>query len=67
MIVKGKSNITAEVICDSVSSINGKRITTFCIEYPRLIHSEFMTHRMFSRNAASSRAIPFSKMVVLRR
>ncbi|NCU33333.1 MAG: hypothetical protein EOM23_10500 [Candidatus Moranbacteria bacterium] len=33
------------------------------ITYPRIIHSEMMTHRMFSRNSASSRAIPFNKMV----
>jgi hypothetical protein len=32
------------------------------LTYPRFVHSEFMTHRMFSRNAASSRAIPFAKM-----
>jgi len=25
-IIKGKANITAEVVCDSVSSINGERI-----------------------------------------
>lgn len=61
--IEGKSSIKATVVCDSVSSVNGKRITTFSLEYPRLIHSEFMTHRMFSRNAASSRAIPFDKMV----
>jgi len=33
------------------------------LTYPRIIHSEMMTHRMFSRNSASSRAIPFKKMV----
>lgn len=33
------------------------------IEYPRFIHSEFMTHRVFSRNAASSRAIPIDVMM----
>lgn len=33
------------------------------LEYPRFIHSEFMTHRMFSRNASSSRAIPVAKMI----
>lgn len=33
------------------------------LNYPRFIHSEFMTHRMFSRNAASSRAIPIEKML----
>ncbi len=54
--------ITAEIIADSVSE-NGDRITTFCLEYPRFIHSELMTHRLFSRNAASSRAIPIEKMM----
>jgi thymidylate synthase ThyX len=33
------------------------------VRYPRFIHSEFMTHRAFSRNAASSRAIPIKKMI----
>jgi thymidylate synthase ThyX len=39
------------------------RLTTFELTYPRFIHAEFMTHRMFSRNAASSRAIPIEKMI----
>jgi len=60
--IEGKSNIKATVICDSISE-QGKRITTFELEYPRIIHSELMTHRMLSRNAASSRAIPFKAMV----
>lgn len=38
-------------------------IVTFELEYPRFIHGELMTHRVFSRNAASSRAIPISKMI----
>jgi thymidylate synthase ThyX len=33
------------------------------LTYPRFIHSEVMTHRVFSRNAASSRAIPINKMI----
>ena len=36
---------------------------TFVLRYPRMIHSEFMTHRMFSRNASSSRAIPVNKVI----
>lgn len=46
-------------------SINAQkvRLTTMELTYPRMIHSEFMTHRLFSRNAASSRAIPISKMI----
>lgn len=52
--------ITAKVIQDSIS--NGKRITTYELEYPRFVHSELMTHRVFSRNSASSRAIPIKTM-----
>lgn len=61
----GKNGITAKVIQDSVCTRTATRITTFELEYPRFIHSEFMTHRMLSRNAASSRAIPISKLVGL--
>lgn len=60
--VEGKGGIRATIILDSVSSVTGERITTFELVYHRNIHSELMTHRMFSRNAASSRAIPFAKM-----
>jgi len=52
--------ISAKIIADSISDA-GIRITTMELEYPRFIHSEFMTHRVFSRNAASSRAIPVEK------
>lgn len=54
--------ISAKVIADSVSP-DGVRITTLELEYPRFIHAEFMTHRVFSRNAASSRAIPVAKVI----
>ncbi len=54
--------IEAKVICDSISP-SGVRLTTMELNYPRFIHSEFMTHRMFSRNASSSRAIPVDKMI----
>jgi thymidylate synthase ThyX len=52
----------ASVILDSVSN-TGARLITMELTYPRFIHAEFMTHRMFSRNAASSRAIPTRKMI----
>ena len=61
--VIGKGGITARVIADSSSLVDGKRITTFELEYPRFIHSEMLTHRYFSRNAASSRAIPVQKVI----
>jgi hypothetical protein len=54
--------ITAEIVEASISP-TGKAIYTFALEYPRPIHAELMTHRVFSRNAASSRAIPVAKML----
>ena len=54
--------INAEIIADSVDS-KGNRITTMLLTFPRFILAELNTHRMFSRNSASSRAIPFEKMV----
>lgn len=55
--------IKAKIIADSISAHTGTRITTMELEYPRFIHCEFMTHRQFSRNASSSRAIPIDKMI----
>lgn len=55
--------IEAKIIAHSKSSVTGKEIITWELTYPRFIHSEFMTHRLFSRNAASSRAIPVAKML----
>lgn len=63
--VQGKGNISATIIAHSKSAVDGKEIITYELEYHRYIHSELMTHRTFSRNAASSRAIPVSKMIDL--
>lgn len=54
--------ISAKVIADSKNQF-GNRLTTIVVTFPRIILAEFNTHRMFSRNSASSRAIPFEKMV----
>ena len=54
-------SIEAKIIKDSVHK--GRRITTYLIKYPRFIHAELMTHRLFSRNSASSRAIPHNKTI----
>lgn len=43
----------------------GRELVTVAATYPRFVHAELMTHRAFARNAASSRAIPFSKMVAM--
>jgi hypothetical protein len=52
--------ISATIIADSIGYT---RLTTMELKYPRFIHAEFMTHRMFSRNASSSRAIPVERMI----
>ena len=54
--------IEAKVICDSITE-QGHRATTFVLTFPRFILAELNTHRLFSKNSASSRAIPFKKMV----
>lgn len=54
----------AKIIADSVTP-NGDRLTTFVLTYHRMIHSEFMTHRMLSKNSSSSRAIPVERMIAL--
>lgn len=54
--------IQAKIIADSLS-LFGDRITTFELIFPRIVLAEFNTHRMISKNSASSRAIPFEKML----
>ena len=54
--------IKAGIIADSINQ-QGNRVTTYILTYPRIIHAELLTHRLFSRNAASSRAIPAKKMI----
>lgn len=49
--------VQAEVIASSISPA-GDRIDTLKIRYPRMVHADFMTHRVFSRNGSSSRAMP---------
>jgi thymidylate synthase ThyX len=55
--------ITAKIVADSISQTDN-RITSFLLTYPRFIHADFMTHRMFSRNASSSRARPIQKVII---
>ncbi len=53
--------ITAKIILASQSA-NQHEIYTYVLKYPRFIHPQLMTHRVFSRNVSSSRAIPTEKM-----
>lgn len=50
-------------ICTAKCLVHYENLWTFELTYPRYIHSEFMTHRSFSRNASSSRAIPVKRMI----
>lgn len=53
---------SAKIIADSVS-VDGDRITTMQVTGHRFILAEFNTHRVLSRNSASSRAIPLRKQL----
>ena len=56
------NRISADIVADSLNKY-GQRLTTFVLLFPRIVLAEFNTHRMLSRNSASSRAIPFKKMI----
>jgi len=60
--MKSQTGIYAEIIADSLNPV-GKRLTTFIVSLPRPLLSELNTHRALSKNSASSRAIPFEKML----
>ncbi len=50
---------SAKVVADSI--YQGSRLVSVEVEFPRAYLAEFNTHRQFSRNSASSRAIPVWK------
>jgi thymidylate synthase ThyX len=52
----------AEILLDSISK-HSCRLTTFRCTYPRFVHTHILTHRVFSRCTASSRAIPTAKLI----
>lgn len=53
---------SARILKDSIGP-NGIRLTTLEVTFPRIVLAEWNTHRVFSRNSASSRAIPVQKML----
>lgn len=64
-IFKGPQELEAEVI---LASRPDERpdiapLVTIRLRYPRIVHGEIMTHRDFSRNARSSRAVPVMTML----
>lgn len=58
-----KEQMFAKVVLASKPSNGAPPIITIHARYPRIIHSELMTHRVFSRNARSSRAVPVKTML----
>lgn len=63
LLTSGGSMFKATILADSISPYGADRLTTMEITFPRIVLSEFNTHRMFSRNSASSRAIPALKQL----
>lgn len=55
---------SAEIL-NYVVTKSGDRLISFKLTMHRWVLSEFNTHRAFSRNSASSRAIPIHKMIEL--
>lgn len=53
-----RNNVEVKILADSYNPFCNSRLTTFQLRYPRIVHAELLTHRMFSRNAGSSRARP---------
>jgi hypothetical protein len=51
-----------KIIADSIGHHN-RRLTTMQLKFHRIVLAEFNTHRMFSRNASSSRAIPVKTLL----
>lgn len=56
------SGFAATILADSISP-DGVRLTTVEATFPRLILSELNTHRILSKNSASSRAIPVVRQI----
>lgn len=54
--------ISAKVIADSISE-HSPRLTSVQVTFPRFILAEVNTHRQFSRNYRSSRAVPIAKLI----
>jgi len=59
----GQPQMQVEVILASASNTGSLPIYTIRMRYPRPIHGEIMTHRVFGRNARSSRAVPVLTML----
>lgn len=57
-----KTQINSELLLASVNSVTGDILYTMKFTLPKYLIGELNTHRVFSRNSASSRAIPNKRM-----
>lgn len=55
--------IKAKILAHSFNPNTNTDVVTFELEYPLVIHAHLLTHRVFSRNTASQRAIPVKAMI----
>jgi hypothetical protein len=62
LLVEYKNGVSGKIILDSINP-EGIRLITVHMRYPRMVHSELMTHRAFSRNGRSSRAVPVKTLL----
>lgn len=58
-----RTDYDARILADHINTATRDRLTTFELTFPRFVLAEFNTHRMLSRNSASSRAIPVRKRI----
>ena len=60
---KPATRIKSELLLASKNATTGDILYTWRLTYPRIILSETLTHRMFSRSTSSTRAIPTMTMI----
>lgn len=58
-----KDQMFAKVVLASKPTNGALPLVTMHLHYPDIIHGEVMTHRVFSRNARSMRAVPVQTML----
>lgn len=55
--------VKVEFIQGSICNETGTAITTLVCEYPRVIHAQLLTHRVFTKNSSSTRAVPLKSAI----
>lgn len=58
--------VEVEKLLHAKSVETGKEIATFVLRYPRAIHGEFMTHRVFGRNASAKGRVVSREVIAAR-